>query len=91
MKTKLVLISGAVLGSMALAGCGGGNSNDYTSNTGPTPPVPVVTTQLDTAEVLAIIQTNTSDTSSPFAVDGGAIAVTPANDSTGEPIMVNGS
>jgi uncharacterized lipoprotein YajG len=90
MKAKIALWIGATaLGCMALAGCGG--SNNTASNT-PPPTVPAApTTQLDTAEVLAVVQTKTSDTTAPFQVDNGAVAVTPTGDETGEPISVDGT
>ena len=47
------------------------------------------TMDLDTAALLVIIETKTSDTAQPFAVDNGAVAVTPAGDETGVPISVN--
>lgn len=38
--------------------------------------------QLDASAVLNIIQTQTSDTTSPFAVNGGVVVFTPTDDST---------
>jgi len=89
MKTKIALaITGTAMSSVMLASCGG--SDIGTASSAPSTPV-VATEQLDTAEVLAIVQTRTSETSSPFAVDGGAVVVTPADDETGTPIPINGS
>jgi hypothetical protein len=86
MKAKIALWIGATaLGCMALAGCGGSN------NTASNPPPAAPTTQLDTAEVLAVVQTKTSETTAPFQVDNGAVAVTPTGDETGEPISVDGT
>jgi hypothetical protein len=48
-----------------------------------------MTMDLDTAAVLAIVQTMTSETTSPFAVDGGLVAVTPVGDETSAPISVD--
>jgi hypothetical protein len=45
---------------------------------------------LNTADVLALAQ-KTSETSTPFNVDGGAVALTPVNDETGEPTVVDGT
>jgi hypothetical protein len=44
---------------------------------------------LDTAAVLAIVQTMTSETAAPFAVDGGLVVVTPVGDETSAPISVD--
>jgi hypothetical protein len=49
------------------------------------------TEELDTAGVLSIVQTRTSETATPFMVDGGAVGVTPADDDTSLPIPVNGA
>jgi hypothetical protein len=90
MKDKVAILAGAAaLGCLALVGCGGGNENPAAPPAASNPPTP--TKQLDTAEVLAIVQTNTSDTSQPFVVNGGAVMVTPVNDETGELITVDGT
>ena len=91
MKTKLALvITGSTLCGLLLASCGGG------SDSVPTPPTPPAsslssTTDLNTSDVLSIVQTRTSETSSPITVDGGAILVVPTDDETGTPITINGS
>jgi len=90
MNTKFALSAGAAaVGCLALAGCGGGNENPSYPAAAFNPATP--TQQLDTAELLAIVQTQTSETSQPFAVDGGAVEVIPTGDETGEPIPVDGS
>jgi hypothetical protein len=48
-----------------------------------------MTMNLDTAAVLVIVQTKTSETADPFQVDGSAVAVTPVGDETGAPISVD--
>jgi hypothetical protein len=50
-----------------------------------------MTMDLDTAAVLAIVQTKTSETADPFQVDNGAVAVTPIGDETSAPISVEGT
>jgi hypothetical protein len=47
--------------------------------------------ELDTAAVLAIVQTKTSETTEPFEVDSGAVAVIPVGDETSSPISVDGT
>jgi hypothetical protein len=91
MKTKVALaVTGTVLGSLTLASCGGGGNDTVPFPSGP-PPSTSSTTDLNTADVLSIVQTRTSETASPIVVDGGAIAVVPTDDETGEPIPVNGA
>jgi hypothetical protein len=45
---------------------------------------------LDTSAVLTIIQTQTSDTATPFAVNGGAVVFAQVDDST-QPTVVDGT
>jgi uncharacterized membrane protein len=78
MKARIALISGTAAGCMALAGCGGGSSHTVSNPVAPTP----TTTMLDTVEVFDIVRTKTSETAQPFAVNGGAVAFTPVDDST---------
>ena len=76
MKAKIALIGGAAAGCMALAGCGD-SSHTVSSPVAPAP----TTTFLDTAAVLTIVNTKTSDTTLPFDVNGDAYAFTPVDDS----------
>jgi hypothetical protein len=55
----------------------------------PPPPPPPMTMQLDTAAVLAIVQTQTSETAAPFQVDASAVEIIPVSDETGSPISVD--
>ncbi len=48
-----------------------------------------MTMDLDTAAVLAIVRTKTSDTADPFQVDNAAVAVIPVGDETSAPITVD--
>lgn len=89
MKDKTAMLAGATaLGCLALTACGSGDTTTpfppATSNPGPT------TQQLSTADVLALAQ-KPSETKLPFSVNGGAVAVTPANDETGEPVVIDGT
>jgi hypothetical protein len=86
MRTKIALLmSGAALN--LLGGCGGGGGHG--AYMPPAPPSMPSTMDLDTAALLGLIETKTSDTTQPFAVDNGAVAVTPAGDETGAPSSVN--
>jgi hypothetical protein len=91
MKAKVaLLISSTAVVCMALASCDGGNrSASMTSMVTPPPPPPPPTMDLDTAAVLAIVQTMTSETAKPFPVDDGLVEVTPVGDETSSPISVD--
>jgi hypothetical protein len=91
MNARIALIIGAAaLSCTLLASCGGSHHTPVqTSGAPPPPPPPPTTKDLDTAAVLAIVQTQTSETTDPFEVDGAAIAVTPIGDETSSPVSVN--
>ena len=96
MKPRItLLISSTAVVCMALASCGGSGAGAPPSAppTPPTPPAPPppVTMNLDTAAVLAIVQTKTSETAEPFEVDNGAVEVIPVGDQTSAPISVDGT
>jgi hypothetical protein len=86
MKRIALIIGAGVMSSALLAGCGG---DHHTSGSPPPPPPPSMTKDLDTAAVLAIVQTQTSETADPFEVDNAAIAVTPIGDQTSSPVSVD--
>jgi hypothetical protein len=94
MKARIALLINTTVVCMALASCGG-NGGSAPRPAPPAPPAPPsappppMTMDLDTAAVLAIVQTKTSETTSPFAVDGGLVAVTPVGDETSAPISVD--
>ena len=94
MKTGIALmITSTAAVCMALASCGGRASGPPSALS--TPPAttapPPMTRYLDTAAVLAIVQTKTSDTSEPFQVDDAAVEVIPVVDEISAPISVDGS
>jgi len=94
MKARSALsICGATLSCVVLASCGGDRhgASMPPPPPAPPPPPPQMTMDLDTAAVLAIVQTKTSDTADPFQVDNGAVAVTPIGDETSAPISVDGT
>jgi hypothetical protein len=88
MNTRIALLIGAAAGCLALASCGGGGRDDSMTYSAPPPPPPM-TMDLDTAAVLAIVQTKTSDSTAPFQVDDAAVAVTPVGDETSAPLGVD--
>lgn len=92
MKSKILLIGLCAAVSVA-AGCGGNDDAvpSMTSTTPPmmppTPPPPTSNpTSFDTAQVLAMAQ-QTSETSAPVEVNGGAFAFTDTSETT-TPITV---
>jgi hypothetical protein len=93
MKRIALMIGTAAMCCALLAGCGGSNNHAPVQTSGgpppPPPPPPPPTKDLDTAAVLAIVQTQTSETSDPFEVDDAAVAVTPVGDETSSPISVD--
>jgi hypothetical protein len=90
MKRIALMIGTAMMSCALLASCGGSNHTPVQTSGGPPPPPPPPPTKdLDTAAVLAIVQTQTSETSDPFEVDNAAIAVTPVGDETSSPISVD--
>jgi hypothetical protein len=89
MKRIALMIGIAVMSCTLLASCGGSQHAPVQTSGGPPPPPPPPPTKdLDTSAVLAIVQTQTSETSDPFEVDNAAIAVTPMGDETSSPISV---
>ena len=95
MKPRIaLLISSTAVVCMALASCGGSGTTvpraaPPAPPAPPAAPPPPVTMDLDTAAVLVLVQTTTSESTSPFAVDGGLVAVTPVGDETSAPISVD--
>jgi hypothetical protein len=92
MKDRIaLLIGGAAVSCALVAGCGSSNRGTYMQPVPPSMPTPppMMTMDLDTAAVLAIVQTKTSETAEPFQVDGGAVAVTPVGDETSAPLSVD--
>lgn len=90
MKIIALMLGTAVMSCLLLASCGGTHHAPVQASGGPPPPPPPPPTKdLDTAAVLAIVQTQTSETTDPFEVDNAAVAVTPVGDETSSPITVD--
>jgi hypothetical protein len=90
MRSKIHFLTGGAALSLLLGACGGGKGGSMPPAM-PMPPMPppAMIMNLDTAAVLVIVQTKTSETAAPFAVDGGAVAVTPVGDETSAPLSVD--
>jgi hypothetical protein len=88
MKAKIAFLIGAAVVSCSLLASCGGDHHGAPPTTMP-PPTPSMTKDLDTAAVLAIVKTQTSETADPFEVDNAAIAVTPIGDETSAPVSVD--
>ncbi|HEX9139715.1 MAG TPA: hypothetical protein VF848_07990 [Steroidobacteraceae bacterium] len=88
-----LLISTTAAVCMVLASCGMNSASipaaaPTAPPAAPPPPAPM-TMYLDTAAVLAIVQTQTSDATQPLQVDDAAVEITPVFDETGAPINVD--
>jgi hypothetical protein len=92
MKRNISVIGAAALAVLALSGCGGGGSNSSTASSSSSSSSSSggmsSAQQLDSAQVLALAQ-KTSEVSSPFQVDDGALTLTDTSDSSA-PIGVDG-
>jgi hypothetical protein len=91
MNARIGFLIAAAMSCASLAGCGGSNhgGTPVTMMPPPPPPPPPPTKDLDTAALLAIIQTQTSETADPFEVNDAAVAVTPKGDETSAPVSVD--
>jgi hypothetical protein len=88
MNSKILILGAICTVSSMLAACGGDdNGSSNSSTTTPTPPPTSNVMALDTAQVLALAQV-TSETSTPFAVNGGALVLTDTSENS-LPIGVN--
>jgi len=88
MKSKILILGAICAAPCMLAACGGNDNGSSNTSTTPTPPPTTSNVMaLDTAQVLALAQV-TSETSTPFAVNGGALVLTDTSES-GLPIGVN--
>jgi hypothetical protein len=85
MKRKLAIMTSVGVAAGLVSGCGGGdNGQAAMGGGGGSPPTSV---SLATGDVLSLAQ-KSSETATPFAVDGGAIILSDTSE-TSEPINVN--
>lgn len=83
MNLKTPVLFGLGICAGFLAGC---SNNDHPNASLPPVPVPQTPQALDTAQVLSLAQ-KTSETASPFAVNGGLVTLTDTSETT-SPITV---
>ena len=94
MTSKIMFVGTLALAGGLVAACSSGSAYQTPpappppSMTPPPPPPPTTMTQsLNTAQVLALARVS-SETSSPFAVDGGALTLNDTSE-TSTPIVAN--
>jgi hypothetical protein len=81
----MAILGVAVIAAGSISACGGDNGQAVAAP----PPARVANQSLDTAQVLAQAR-HTSETSSPYPVNDGALVLTDTSD-TAEPMSVNGT
>jgi hypothetical protein len=84
MNTKLAIVTSVGLAAGLVSGCG---TESGQSASGTTPPVST-SQSLNTEKVLAQAQV-ASETTAPYAVNGGALTLTDTSE-TSEPMSING-
>jgi hypothetical protein len=89
MKHKLTIITGVGLAAGLVSGCGGSSEGQSAATASATTTPPASTSlALNTEMVLAQAHVS-SETASPYTVDGGAVTMTDTSE-TSEPISVVG-
>lgn len=84
MKHRIAILGVAAIAAGSMSACGGGNGQAAAI---PSPPS-MTSQSLDSEQVLAQAR-HTSETSSPYPVNDGALVLTDASDTT-EPITITG-
>lgn len=85
MKHRMAILGVAAIAAGSISACGGDNGQAVAA----APPARVANQLLDTAQVLAQAR-DTSETSSPYPVNDGALVLTDTSD-TAEPMSINGT
>ena len=85
MKHRMAILGVAAIAAGSISACGGDNGQAVAAP----PPARVANQSLDTAQVLAQAR-DTSETSSPYPVNDGAVVLTDTSD-TAEPMSINGT
>ena len=86
MKHTMAILGVAAIAAGSISACGGDNGQAAAP---PPPPARVANQSLDTAQVLAQAR-HTSESSSPYPVNDGALVLTDTSD-TAEPMSINGT
>jgi hypothetical protein len=87
MNRKTLVLGAVGISAGLVAACGGNNGNGGTTAVAPPPPPGQTTQEANTAQVLGLAQ-ETSEVSSPFAVNGGAFTITDSSE-TSSPVPVS--
>jgi hypothetical protein len=82
----MAILGVAAIAAGSISACGGDNGQAAAP---PPPPARVANQSLDTAQVLAQAR-HTSESSSPYPVNDGALVLTDTSD-TAEPMSINGT
>ncbi|HLK71860.1 MAG TPA: hypothetical protein VKT19_07880 [Steroidobacteraceae bacterium] len=82
MRNRILILAVAAAAAAVISACGGGGGNVAA------PPPPSATQSLATSQVLAQAR-QTSETSVPYPIDGGALVLTDTSDTT-EPAVIVG-
>jgi hypothetical protein len=85
-KHRIAILGVAAIAAGSISACGGDNGQAAAP---PPPPARVANQSLDTAQVLAQAR-HTSESSSPYPVNDGALVLTDTSD-TAEPMSINGT
>jgi hypothetical protein len=86
-KHRMAILGVAAIAAGSISACGGDNGQAVA--VAAPPPARVANQSLDTAQVLAQAR-HTSETSTPYPVNGGALVLTDTSD-TAEPMSINGT
>jgi hypothetical protein len=84
-KHRMAILGVAAIAAGSMSACGGDNGQAVAAP----PPARVASQSLDTAQVLAQAR-HTSETSTPYPVNDGALVLTDTSD-TAEPMSINGT
>jgi hypothetical protein len=86
---RMAILGVAAVAAGSISACGSGGNNSPAAVAAMPPPPATTNQSLDTAQVLAQAR-QTSETSSPYAVNDGALVLTDTSDTT-EPLGIDGT
>ncbi len=90
MKAKNILSVSIAAGACTLMyACGGGSGSSSSTTSSMTPPPPASTAMNYNMTGLEAVAKFKSESTDPFAVDGGAATLSPDNDETSDPLPID--